>query len=219
VLAATVDTIIASHLGSGDRTTTRADAVVSSSRPGLPARPGDLVTLIAGAGSLEPSQKWWWAATGDRPLDPQAQLNRWYVNCSGLEPALAAVPLLLGLLNELGCDALLKCPPTDALFDRRDALLVYLPREASAGAETALPRIGHQLKQWLQPEVPPLTRQLMPGLATAHDPGGAVSYGQLRCAQLAAVAACTNVECSDNELAARLAAVGIDPHHPETVSA
>jgi hypothetical protein len=218
VLAATDDMIVAGHLHSGKRTTVRSDAVLSSSRPGMPARPGDLVTVITGASGLEPSQGWWRASTGDLSAHTGQAFDRWYVHAADLDATLVAVPLLLDLLIKLDCEASLKCPPGDALFGRRDAIVIYLPREFSAKAEAALPGVAASMVGLLRSDVPPLTRQLLPGLATAQDPGGTVSYGQLRCAQLAAIAAQTNPACSDDQLATLLADVGIDPRHPEVVA-
>lgn len=218
VLAATDDMIVAGHLHSGKRATVRSDAVLSSSRPGTPPRPGDLVTIIRGNSGLEPSQGWWRATTADFSPRIDQGFDRWYVHAADLAAALVIVPLLLDLLIKINCEASLKCPPTDALFGRRDALVIYLPREFSARAEAALPKVAARIAGLLRPDVPPLTRQLLPGLATARDPGGTVSYGQLRCAQLAAVATQTDTDCSDDQLATLLADVGIDPRHPEVVA-
>jgi HopA1 effector protein family len=217
VLAASDDMLVAGQLRTGEQITARADAVVGSSRPGMPHRPGDLVTLLAGSSSLEPSQGWWWATTGKRQAVGNVPLDRWYVHAAGLDAALAAVPLLLGLLIRLDGDTSLKCPTNQALYARRDALVVYLPRTASPSAEAALPAIAELLAPLLEPEIPPLTRPMLPGLATAQNPSGVMSYGQLRCAQLAAVAAHTEADCSDHRLAMRLAEVGIDINHPELV--
>ncbi len=57
------------------------------------------------------------------------------------------------------------------------------------------------------------------GAEAGHGSGDAVSYGQLRCAQLAAVAARLDERPSDRALAKALAEVGIDLHHPERVDA
>jgi hypothetical protein len=218
VLAATDEMIVACHLRSGERRTARADAVLSSSRPGMPPRPGDLVTLIRGSSGLEFSQGWWRATTVDRTPKPGMAFDRWYVHAADLDAALIVVPLLLERFMRLDCDASLKCPSTDVLFGRRDALVVYLPRACSAQAEGSLPGVAKRLAGLLRPDIPPLTRQLLPGLATAQDPGGPISYGQLRCAQLAAVAAQIDPDCPGDQLAARLINVGIDPRHPELVA-
>jgi hypothetical protein len=218
VLAATASMIVAGHQNTGKHITAAADAVLGSSRPGMPPRPGDLVSLVAGSSSLEASKGWWQATTGSTRLGPGVAIDRWYLHAADLDAALAVVPLLLKLFFRLDCDASLKCPPTDSLYGRRDALVVYLPRASSARAEAALPSIADRLAKLLLPDVPPLTRPLLPGLATAQDPGGAISYGQLRCAQLAAIAGHSDPDCSDDELVTRLAGVGINPRSPEMVT-
>lgn len=215
VLAATDDTVVAAHLHTRQRTTVRADAVLGDSRPGRPPRPGDLVSLIEGASGLDPTRAWWWATGGAGPVEGPA--DRWYVHTPDLDAALRVVPLLLQLLAALQLPVSLKCPSEPGLFGRRDALVVYLPRAGAARAEAALFAGADRLVVGLDPAVPPLTRRLLPGIATAQDPGGSVSYGQLRCAQLAVVAADTDPDCPADELADRLARVGIDWARPEVL--
>ncbi len=170
VLAATADLLVAAQLRGGERVHTRVDAVVGSSRPGMAPRPGDLVDLVAGSSGLDPARCWWWATTDD--TDPTGvPLDRWYVHAAGLDSAVALVPVLLGALESAGCSASLKCPPTEALFGRRDALVVYLPRAGAASAEAALVGSADLLAPHVRGEIPPFTRQLLPGVSTAQDPG------------------------------------------------
>ena len=188
VLAAAGDVLVAAR--ATGRLRTVADAVVGSSRPGRPPRPGDLVTLQHGSSSLDPSGAWWWAHA-DRPEDlADVALDRWYVHVRDLAGASAVVPLLLQVAAEAGCALSLKCPPVAQGYGRRDALVAYLPRQHADRAEAALRRRADQLGALLAPEVPPCTRRLVPGIAQAQDPGHAgISYGQLRCSQVAALAA------------------------------
>jgi len=67
--------------------------------------------------------------------------------------------------------------------------------------------------------VPPCTRRLVPGIAQAQDPGHAdISYGQLRCSQVAALAArLEGRPASDQALTAALAELGLDVHAVERV--
>ncbi|HEY5821580.1 MAG TPA: T3SS effector HopA1 family protein [Propionibacteriaceae bacterium] len=214
VLAATDVAVVAANVHTRERTTVRADSIVDSSRPGLPARPGDLVTLLSGASGLDATQSWWWATTSHEAL-PAAATDRWYVHVPDLDSALVVVPTVLALLRDVGIPASLKCPPIDALYGRRDAMVVYLPRDRAAEAETELVTRAADLVDLLGPEVPPLTRLLLPGVGAAQDPGGEVSYGQLRCAQLAAVAADTAPDCPTDRLVERLARLGVDLTRPE----
>lgn len=217
VLAATDAAVVAANLHTRERTTVRADAVLDSCRPGLGPRPGDLVTLLGGTSGLDDTQAWWWATTSHTAL-PAAATERWYVHVRGLDSALVVVPVLLGLLGDLGIEASLKCPPVDELYGRRDAMVVYLPRERAAQAEAELVVRVPELVDLLAPEVPPLTRPLLPGIGSAQDPGGGVSYGQLRCAQLAALAAGTRADSPADQVVERLARLGIDPARPEMLA-
>lgn len=230
VLAAVADQLVAAPLPPGRRLArlqTTADAVVTSSRPGRPARPGDLVTLRHGEAGLDPTGGWWWAHTG-RPEDlTAAPLDRWYVHARDLAAAAELVRVLIRVATEAGCEISLKCPPRNDGYGRRDALVVYLPRARSAAAEATLRRRAADLTGWVEPDVPPLTRPLLPGVAQAQDPGAAdgsdaVSYGQLRCQQIAALAVrwlargAVPADLGDVVLVADLAAV-IDVDAPERV--
>lgn len=222
VLAAVGEDLVAASLVEPDRRRLRTviEAVTASSRPGCAPRPGDLVCVQHGSAGLDPTGTWWWAHTG-RPEDTaEIPLDRWYLHAHDLAAAAAAVPVLLELAAEVGCAVSLKCPPTAPGYGRRDALVAYLPSAASASAEAALLRRADRLSPLLAPEVPPCTRRLLPGVATAQDPGpsgkdtdahGPVSYGQLRCGQLAALAArFGDDQPSDEELIDALATLGVD---------
>lgn len=227
VLAAVADQLVAAPLPPGrrqDRRQTTADAVVASSRPGRAPRPGDLITLRQGEAGLDPSGGWWWAHTG-RPEELTAEpLDRWYVHARDLTAAAELVRVLVSVAAEAESDISLKCSPRAAGYGRRDALVVYLPRARSASAEQALLRRASELTCWVEPEVPPLTRQLLPGVAQAQDPGAAdgsdaVSYGQLRCRQVASLATRwpDGPGPTDDDLVAALAELGIDVDAPERV--
>jgi len=226
VLAAAGDILVAAR--ATGRLRTVADAVVGSSRPGLPPRPGDLVTLQHGSSSLDPSGAWWWAHA-ERPEDlADVALDRWYVHVRDLAGASAVVPLLLQVAVEAGCPLSLKCPPVAQGYGRRDALVAYLPRQHASRAETALRRRAERFGPLLAPDVPPCTRRLVPGISQAEDPGprraasqsseSEISYGQLRCSQVAALAArLEGRPVSDRSLTAALAQLGLDVDAVEKV--
>ncbi len=231
VLAASGEVLVAARRDGRLRTV--VDAVVGSSRPGRPPRPGDLVTLQHGSSGLDPSGAWWWAHAGRADDLAEVALDRWYVHARDLASASAVVPLLLAVAAEADCPLSLKCPPVESGYGRRDALVAYLPRGFARRAETALRRRGDPLGTLLEPDVPPCTRQLLPGVAQAEDPGvpdsdpagtdaarseAGVSYGQLRCSQVAALAArLAGRSPSDRSLAAALAELGMDPDAIEKV--
>lgn len=203
------------------------DAVVGSSRPGMPARPGDLVDLLAGVGEVDPEGAWWWAHTGEQPIS-SFELDRWYVNVDA-GPAPRVVAATVRLAVSTGVPLSLKCPARAGGFDRRDALVVYVPRSDSARLAAALPGWIEEISGALSADEPPLTRRLHPGVGLAQDPGGGISYGQLRCAQVAsAVGRVLGEARGDVTRAERLAAgdgvavlagVGIHADRPEEVAA
>jgi hypothetical protein len=224
VLAAAGDLVVAARAstsGSGnppEQVRVGVDDVVGSSRPGLPPRPGDLVTLQRGSSGLDSAGAWWWAHTG-HPADlADTDLDRWYVHARDLTAAAVLVPLLLDTAAEAGCPLSLKCSPYESGYGRRDALVGYLPRSVAAVAEAALRSRSAAIAGLVEADVPPLTCRLLPGIAQAEDPGPAadtdtgVSYGQLRCSQVAAVAVRVGLAgaLTDAALAAELATVGID---------
>lgn len=238
VLAAVADRLVAArldphqHVGThtGRRIQTTTEAVVASSRPGLPTRPGDLVALRHGESGLDPTGSWWWVHTGRAEDSTTVPLDRWYIHARDLTAATDLVPLLLAVAAESGCDISLKCPPWPNGYGRRDAMVVYLPRERATAAEMALLRRSELVAEAVLPDTPPLTRLLLPGVAQAQDPGSgdteheAISYGQLRCSQVAAVAnrLLTRdrrpTEITDEALVAALTDVGIDVAAVQRVS-
>ncbi|WP_157557485.1 T3SS effector HopA1 family protein [Intrasporangium oryzae] len=204
-----------------------ADAVVGSSRPGMPPRPGDLVDLLAGVGEVDRDGAWWWAHTGEQPIS-SFELDRWYVNVAAADaPRLVAATVRLAATT--GVPLSLKCPARAGGFDRRDALVVYAPRADARRLQAALPGWLDEVSGALNPDEPPLTRRLHPGVGVAQDPGGGISYGQLRCAQIAsAVGRAFDAARGDLARAERLVAgdgvslladVGIRAERPEEVAA
>lgn len=174
--------------GAGSRIVQRAaDAVVGSSRPGQPARPGDLVDLVAGSSMVDPEGVWWWAHSTEA-VATQELMSRFYVNVAA-ESAPAAVGATMRLAGDSGVPLSLKCPVDPAGYARSDAMVVYWPRAAAGALAPHLPSWLAELEPWVGVQTPPLTRQLAHGVSTAEDPGGGISYGQLRCAQVAAALA------------------------------
>ena len=173
----------------GDRVRLRtvADAVVGSSRPGRPPRPGDLVTLQHGSSSLDPSGAWWWAHAestggpgrrGARPLvrarprpggrergrTPAAAGGR-----RGRVPALAQVPARRAGLRAPGRPGRLPAASArDPCRDRPPAPSRAVRRHCSHPTSRPAP------DGWCRGSPRPRTR----GRAS---PRRRISYGQLRC--------------------------------------
>lgn len=174
--------------GAGSRIVQRAvDAVVASSRPGQPARPGDLVDLVAGSSMVDSDGVWWWVHCAD-PVANQELMNRFYLNVSA-HTAPAAVRATVRLARSSGVPLSFKCPVDPAGYTRSDAMVVYWPRASFGDLAPHVETWLAELEPWVGDQTPPMTRQLAHGVSTAEDPGGGISYGQLRCAQVAAAVA------------------------------
>ncbi len=220
VLAADKGRVVAAVAlpGAGTKIVQRAaDAVVGSSRPGLPARPGDLIDLVAGSSTIDAEGVWWWVHCSDAVADES--MDRWYLNvCADSAPA--AVRATVMLARRSGVPLSCKCPADPGGYARSDAMVVYGPR-------ALVPDLAPHLSAWLAElgplvgsDSPPLTRPLAPGVSTAQDPGGGISYGQLRCSQVAAALARMQTP-SEAQIAPTdvLAQVGIDPARFEKIPA
>lgn len=215
VLASDGARIVAARLRSGGGEPTivqrAADAVVSSSRPGCPARPGDRVALLAGSGGPDADDAWWWAHTAE-PVSSEP-VDRWYVHARpDGAPAIVTATVEFGVAA--GVALSLKCPTRAPGFARRDALVVYTPRRDRAVLEGALGGWLAAVAPWVAEGTPPLTRLVAPGIGFAEDPGGEISLGQLRCAQVAAaVVRVLREPAADRR--SLLGAVGINPDRPD----
>lgn len=203
-----------------------ADAVVRSSRPGMPPRPGDLVDLFGGIGEVDVEGAWWWSHSGDQ-ASAGTPVDRWYVNIDA-DAAPQAVAATTRVAVVAGIPLSLKCPARTSGYARRDAFVVYVPRSLGSRFESAQAAWLADLQPLLLPGEPPLTRFVVPGLGSAQDPGGGISYGQLRCAQIAAAVARVvrewGIEVHASTAIGRqagvelLAAVGIHAERPEEVT-
>ncbi|GAB2684690.1 T3SS effector HopA1 family protein [Thalassiella azotivora] len=200
-----------------------ADAVVGSSRPGRPPRPGDLVDVLSGSAGLHPGGGWWWARTrADGGPSPDEPVDRLYLHV-GPDGAGQAAAAVLRSATAAGVDVSLKCPADPDGFGRRDALVVYHPRAGRAQVDALLPGLVEEVGDLLRPGTPPMTRPVGVGAAWAQDPGGGTSYGQLRCAQVATVVGelvrsgvhgCRPHDVADDQLLAAVSRAGLDPTRP-----
>lgn len=216
VLATDGVQIIVGRRGTRQATALSADAVVGSSRPGCLPRPGDLVSAFAGSGEVDPTGGWWWARTG--LADPEGPLDRWYLAVDAAS-APAVVEAVVTLSGRTGVPLSVKCPPCPSAFDRQDACVLYLPRAQRGALEPLAESWSEELGSALGRSRPPFTSELAPGIAAAQDPGGQVSYGQLRCGQVAAAIVLLGGRAAPAErLHAALADVGIAADRPGEVS-
>ncbi|WP_192796625.1 T3SS effector HopA1 family protein [Serinicoccus kebangsaanensis] len=153
-------------------------------RAGLPMEPGDEV-LVADVGGPVTAQGWWrsWSASPAWPHPvPREPLTRIYA-CVTPHRAVEAVERAVTTLVPLPVPWMLKCAVTDAGFTRPDRLVVYLPDD---GATAALAGLADATAGLLDPHQPPLAAPWSPGLSWAQDDGDGASFGENRCAALAA---------------------------------
>ena len=183
----------------------------SVDRPGLPPVPGERVWLAPLISFVDPATGQWAAQS---PQMPEAPMRRFYfsVGPAHVGPLAAA---LAALLHRRSLRFSMKCPGAAAGFDRTDALVLYLAREDADAAEETIVATALATGVPMREGRPALTRALAPGIATADDPGDGRSFGQARCALLAAAIASAPGERRLAEvLTVALVDAGIDPAEP-----
>jgi hypothetical protein len=186
--------------------------------PGLTPAPGGPVTVterrdstMLQAGYWITNNAAWQRAGGSSPL------LRLYWNVAAHE-APALVRALTGRLVSLDTPHSLKCPVVASLYDRADAAVLFVPRDAFAPLAPEL-RAAHEALR-LEPAraTPPLARRLAPGLALAEDPPGEESFGLKRCRLIAeALVASPGLRPGAEALGVifdRLRAAGVPPERP-----
>lgn len=127
----------------------------------------------------------------------------WNLTAAGATPWLRAATRLL---NQARLCFRLKVLDEPAMFTRCDAAVIYIPRSQFAAAAEPLGRIHEAVVAYLKPDVPALTKPLVPGLGLAEDPGHGKSFGEHRCSLLAE-GAVRAYEQRESALATRLAVV------------
>ncbi|MFC7490253.1 MULTISPECIES: T3SS effector HopA1 family protein [unclassified Knoellia] len=165
----------------GRRALCRGEYVTTQGRPGFPPVVGDRVRALARNGAM--TQEGWWRTWGSDwdPQAPSAPLVRVY-----LRPAPGAVAQLVHAVTSALSDTgewLLKVAVTPEELLRPDACVAYLAgaqgdrlRDVVTGACAGLTAGGP----------PPLTERLGDGVGWAQDPGTGESFGEVRCAAIAA---------------------------------
>lgn len=132
-----------------------------------------LAAANAGIGTAQPA---WYMAHG-RPEPPATKWLRLYWNVSS-----QGAPVLLGLtteiLHRLQVPFRLKIL-LDTSIDRRDAAVLYLPRNRWIVARDFVEHVSRQLEDLsaLHPEIPLFAKLVRPGVGLAEDPQTGVSFG------------------------------------------
>lgn len=183
-------------------------------RSGLPLRESDEV-LVPDLGGPLVAQGWWrsWSPDWSHPA-PRVGLTRLYL-CPAPADLVEAVGLALATLREVGGPWLLKCAVTAQGQVRPDRVVVYLP---DGRATAGLTGLATALGGMLDAHHPPLAAPWSTGISWAQDDGDGASFGENRCAALAATlgpwaragAAGDGLE----EACLGLRAAGLDDQHP-----
>jgi hypothetical protein len=181
VVATGIAGVVVVETAGGRRALCRGEYVTTRGRAGFPPRTGDRVRVLDRPGSV--IQEGWWRTWGGR-WDPQAapeELVRVY-----LRPRPGDVGRLVRAATTAlsGTDRwLLKVAVTPEQLERPDACVVYL-----TGAEREALRtvVTEAVSGLTAGEPPPLTEVLADGVGWAEDPGTGQSFGEVRCAAVAA---------------------------------
>ena len=180
------------HLEDGWTIADRAPDIFNASKGGLVlrVREADIVrvsgelTALRFPNELRTLSPGFYIAVGNRDLPPDEQIARLYWHISPLG-AVSLVRELTLLLNGAEVPFRLKALNDPSSYDRCDAVVVYLPREALERLQRALAEVWAHLEAELRDPVPALTLELAPGLGFAEDPLNGLSFGEHRCALLA----------------------------------
>ena len=195
----------------------------------VPGRPPDFRTdgVHAGVGAggrvREPKEyrhlfPGFYVANGDAPEatdDAPTVRVYWNVRVDG------AVELIAGLtrgLNGRGIPFQLKAPDDPRGFDRADAVVVYLPKEAYQAAAPLIDGLHRGIRPYLRPWVSAYAKHLAPGLGVAEDPPGDLSFGEQRSRLLATALAGPDVALAasvENRLQAVTSALRAAGYKPE----
>jgi hypothetical protein len=165
----------------GRRALCRGEYVTTSGRPGFPPRVGDRVRAQGRFGAVV--QDGWWRTWGSRwDLQNQAgPILRVYLHPGpGLvAPVVHAVTTALARADSW----MLKLAPTPDGLTRPDAVVAYL---AGGTQEPDRDAVAASVVGLVSGTPPPLTEPLGDGIGWAEDPGTGASFGEVRCAALAA---------------------------------
>jgi hypothetical protein len=161
------------------------------------------------------------AAIPDSVADAPAVRFYWHIQAAGAARLLGA---LRAALDRFAIPFRFKCPAHPALYDRRDAAVLYVGRRDYRLVARLVAQVYQGVQADLRPDTPLFTRTLAPGLALADDPGTVESFGQQRC-RLLTEALWRAHETGSPPGAARLEAVcahfaqaGIDLQRPHLVN-
>lgn len=144
---------------------------------------------------------------------------RFYFHCEA-----AGAPRLIRFLsrqlNEFRIPFQMKCLNNPCAYRRTDGAVLYLRRQHFQIGARIVCAAADELAAWFKPEVPLFSRELVPGVGMADDPGAKDSFGTSRCRMLAEGlidAWCSGATSTDDRLqfvADRFASLGFDLEQP-----
>jgi hypothetical protein len=192
---------------------------VNLTRAAAPVRSGDELAITRRRDRADVDGGWWytWSSTVGEP--DANDLLRMYWHCPP-EAVAMVVEVLTSALEDTQHPYLLKVPIKPELFGRTDAVVTYVPTAAWEPVKVRLRAAHSRCEPHLGREVPPMTLRLGPGAAIAQDPANGMSFGQSRCAAVAAgvtSALARGIGAPDDVLAliaAALREAGIDAERP-----
>ncbi len=106
----------------------------------------------------------------------------WNIKASGAQNL---VRLITSRLNRFQLPFRLKCINNPETYNRTDSAVLYLNRRFYRIAAELLVEVYQQLQGHLMPNTPLFSKELVPGLGFAEEPGNGESFGQQRCRILA----------------------------------
>ncbi len=124
---------------------------------------------------------------------------RFYFHCDPTA-SLVVMQSVTGLLNRHRTPFRIKCFNHPRLFDRADAFVLYIEKRYFPFVAHGLMMLAAQGTFDLGDGVPLFTKQLVPGIGIAEDPGTGQSFGQQRTRWLAeALLRAFDLGCLDND--------------------
>ncbi|MFC7485155.1 T3SS effector HopA1 family protein [Knoellia sp. CPCC 206453] len=181
VLATGIAGVVVVATARGRRALCRGEYVTTSGRPGFPPRVGDRVRCPRRLGAVV-QDGWWrtWGAGWDPQHHPDPLVRVYLRPLPG-----AGAPLVHAVTSVLAeADSwLLKLAPTPEGLARPDAVVTYI---AGPTREMDRDSVVAAVVGLTGGTPPPLTERLADGVAWADDPGTGESFGEVRCAAIAA---------------------------------
>ena len=155
--------------------------------------------------------------TPDVPPEHQIRVY-WHLRHSGAAPLLAA---LTTSLNAAGIPFWLKLLSDPSSYNRTDAAVLYLSRDAAEAAAPLIARAYDTVRSHMRAPTSPFALTIAPGLAVATDLARSASFGQHRSDALAAAIVAVAVEntaftghVATSRVLEALQVHGIDPAAP-----